>query len=124
MSVWSRRITSAGAFWGMLAGFVGNVGAKLIEKMTAFTFPMLLSPFFIGLLASIMTILVVSSLTKVTDKEKEYRETLLIMPKEELDPKEIKRTLLYGKVMIGAGILTLVIFVFAYGIPYFKATAI
>ena len=124
MSVWSKRITSSGALWGMLVGFVGNVGAKLIEKMTAFTFPMLLSPFFIGLLASIMTILVVSSLTKVTDKEKEYRKTLLIMPKEELDPKEIKRTLLYGKVMIGAGILTLVIFMFAYGIPYFKATAI
>ncbi len=33
MSVWSRRITEAGAFWGIVAGFAGNVVPKALALL-------------------------------------------------------------------------------------------
>ena len=35
MSVWSRTITEAGAFWGMLSGFACNVIPKFLEEIDA-----------------------------------------------------------------------------------------
>ena len=50
MSVWSRRITEAGAFWGIVAGFAGNVVPKALALLHVIVLPVWADPIIIGAL--------------------------------------------------------------------------
>jgi Na+/proline symporter len=122
MSVWSRRITEAGAFWGIVAGFAGNVVPKALALLQVITLPVWADPIILGaILGATVTVLVSRSGT-VTEIERSYRLTLHQVPPEELDALEIRRTLRWPTVlMIGGGLLSIVM-VAGYALPYRAAT--
>ena len=91
-SVWSKRVTKAGAFWSMLLGFITSSILKIYTGLKNITPPIFLDPFFIGLFVSIISLILVSAVTKVTSEEREQREKLFVMPDHERDPVDIRKT--------------------------------
>lgn len=93
MSVWSRRITEAGAFWGMLAGLAGNVVPKFFDVVGVLSLPSYLDPALLGAMASLAVTLVVSRRTNVTRAEADYLRTLHVTPGEDVDAARTRLTL-------------------------------
>lgn len=118
-SVWSKRVTKTGAFWGMLCGFVGCATMKIIG--TYVTLPIYLDSFVVGLIANILGMFIGSKLTKVTDAELEERKKMFITPACEFDEKEIKKT----KRTVGAyvlfGVAVAVVMLVMWAIPYTRS---
>lgn len=123
LSVWSKRITKTGAFWGIIAGFIGNVVAKFLAKAELITLPWFIDPFVVGLICCLAAVFIGSALTKVTDEERIYRESLFVVPESECNPVDMKNTLNYGKLLIAGGLAAIIIMVFFYAIPYANAFA-
>lgn len=117
-SVLSKRITKAGAFSGMLAGFLGCFALKLCTNLLNVTLPAVLDPVIVGIVLNIIGIVIGSALTQVTDEEQRARERLFVIPEEEKDPKEWKKTLTYMKFAPVLGIVVFLILLFAWVIPY------
>lgn len=121
LSVWSRRITAEGAFWGIIVGFVANCASKLLDVYTKIDLPVYLDPIVIGLVLGTIALVVASALTRVTPEEEAYRQSLFNVPEVEKDPREIKRTLAFPKLLVGVGVVISVILLFMYAIPYTRA---
>jgi len=119
-SVWSKRVTKTGAFWGMLVGFVVSSVMKIYTAMNGITVPIYFDPFFVGMVASIIGLVIGSALTQVTEKEKEERELLFVMPESEKDPKEIKKTKIMVALSIPMGICVTVLLLVLWVVPYLK----
>lgn len=122
-SIWSKRVTKTGAFWGMLVGFVVSAVMKIYTGVMKVTLPIYFDPFFIGIAASIIALIIGSACTKVTDKEKEEREKLFVMPEEEKDPKEIKRTKIIMASSISLGAVVTIVLLVLWVIPYLNGLA-
>jgi Na+/proline symporter len=121
LSVWSKKINKSGAFWGIIAGFVGNSVAKFGSKFGLFSLPWWCDAFVVGVACCLLGVLIGNQFAQVTEKEKAFRESLFVVPKSECDPKEIKRTLNYGYLLLGAGVLSFIFLVFFWAVPYAKA---
>jgi sodium/pantothenate symporter len=121
MSVWSRRITADGAYWGIIAGFVTNVLPKALDLLEIIDLPVWADPIIIGTILSALTIVLVSRRGTVSDAEREYREQLHIMPDAEMDTAQIRRTLLWPKLFIAAGVAIAAVMIIVYAIPYQRA---
>lgn len=76
MSIWSRRITAAGASWGLAVGFVGNLGLSLMVQAEWVTLPVYLHPVLLGTLMALAAIVLVSTMTRVSQAEAAYRAFL------------------------------------------------
>jgi len=109
ISIFSKRVTAAGAIWGMLAGFIVVAATEAMSTFGGIAFPVYFRPPILGATASILAIYIASALTKVTPEEKAYREKLFIVPPEEKDPQEIRRTMLFPKILIFGGIALFII---------------
>jgi Na+/proline symporter len=118
MSVWSSRITAAAAMWGIIAGFFGNVIPKLLSLAGVVTWPVYLNPILIGAALSLVTVLVVSRYTQVTDEEREYRESLFVAPKDDVDPRKIAGTLRVAYLTGGFGLLSAALLMSLFVFPY------
>lgn len=123
MSVWSKKITKTGAFWGILLGFLGNFIPKVITEVKGIKLPIFLDPFYIGIALSLIGVIVGSKRTEVTMEEKAYRDKLHMVPEAELDKEKMDRTYKYYKILVGAGIVVMVVLIGCYAIPYGKAVA-
>jgi len=121
MSVWSKRITAGAAFWGIVAGFAGNVVPKILSQLEIISLPVYLDPVLIGAVLSLVVILSVTRFGHVSEKEREIREQLHRMPQSEIDAKQIARTLLWPKALILAGIATTIFLIVYYVGPYTDA---
>lgn len=121
MSVWSKKITKTGAFWGILLGFLGNFVAKLVTEIKGVSLPIFLDPFYIGLYLSLAGVIIGSSLTEVTDEEKAYREKLHEVPEAELDKGKMDKTYNHYKLLVTAGVIVLVVLIGFYAVPYGRA---
>lgn len=117
-SIWSKRVTKTGAFWSMLVGFLVSSALKLYLGISGIKVPIYLDPFFMGFGASIIALVIGSALTQVTDREKETRRELFIMPDMEKNPKEIKKTKAIIATTIPLGVLTTTILLVLWVIPY------
>lgn len=93
MSVWSKRITEAAAFWGMFAGLAFNLVPKFFEFVGAVELPSYLNPALTGAVASLVVTIVVSRRTEVTAAEADYLKALHVTPAEELSRRRSKLTL-------------------------------
>lgn len=102
MSVFSKKITERGAFWGMITGFVVLVALTLFSNMV-YPIPSYFHPFFIAILASLIVVVVLSKSGTVTKPEIDYRENLLKVPAKEARMKDYKRDLVYAYLLIIAG---------------------
>jgi sodium/pantothenate symporter len=118
MSVWSRRITEAGAFWGIIAGLAGNIGTNLVKVLSDIDLPEILNPILVGAVLSYLAIEIVSRSGTVSEAEHEKRLALHSIPAGEQDQKKIRMTLLWAGVVIGAGFLISIGMAVFYAIPY------
>ena len=117
-SVWSKRVTKTGAFWGMLVGFVVSAAMKIGVSVAGVTLPIYFDPFFVGLAAGIIAMIIGSACTKVTEEEKRQREALFVIPEGEKDPKEIKKTKRLVAISIPMGLIITVVLIVFWAIPY------
>lgn len=123
MSVWSKRITEAGAFWGMVTGFLGNIATNLLSLLGGVELPVYLDPILTGAVISFLTVITVSGTGAVSIEEHEFRERLHKTPERELDPREVARTLVWPKAMLAVGVLVMAVLVIFYARPYQDAIA-
>lgn len=122
-SIWSKRVTKTGAFWSMLVGFVVSAVMKIYTGVNGITLPIYFDPFFIGLFAGILALVIGSACTKVTDKEKSEREKLFIIPEEEKDPKEVKKTKIIMLCSLPLGAIVTVVLILLWVVPYLNGLA-
>ena len=118
MSIWSKQITEAAAFWGMVAGFLGNIVTNLIVLVADVTLPVYLDPILVGSVISLMTVLGVMRFGLVTEAQRNYREQLLITPPEELRPSEVAITLRWPAIMMLIGTMMTFAISHFYSRPY------
>ena len=121
MSIWSKRITETAAFWGMAAGFLGNVGTNLLSLTGAVDLPVYLDPILVGAAISLITVILVSRNGQVTTDQHQFRERLHRTPSEELRPSEVTKTLAWSKVLIAAGVMMAMVIAIFYAKPYGEA---
>lgn len=117
-SVWSKRVTKAGAFWGMLVGFVVSASMKIGLSVAGITLPIYFDPFFVGLAAGIVAMIIASALTKVTETEKREREALFVVPEGEKDPADIRKTKRLVTLSIPMGCIITVVLIVFWVVPY------
>lgn len=122
-SVWSKRVTKAGAFWGMLVGFVVSAAMKIGLSVAGITLPIYFDPFFVGLFAGIAAMVIASALTKVTEKEKQEREALFVVPESEKDPADVRKTKRLITLSIPMGCIITVVLIVFWAVPYMKGLA-
>ncbi len=121
MSIWSKRITADAAFWGIITGFFGNITAKLLAVYELVDFPVYFDPFIIGLLLSTITIIIVSRMGSVSDKEKQYQTDLHIIPATEIDAGKLQESQSIVSSIIICGVILLIGISYFYLIPYHEA---
>ena len=119
-SVWSRRVTKAGAFWSMLLGFLVSSVLKIYTGMKNITPPIYFDPFFIGLAVSIVALIIGSALTRVSEEERLQRDKLFVMPDSERNPKDIRATKIMIVSTIPLGAVTTVLLLALWVIPYLR----
>jgi Na+/proline symporter len=124
MSVWSKRITEAAAFWGMIAGFVVFVGPKTLTTLGVLTLPTYMNPLLLGFVASLVTVMLVSRQTEITDEEVAYRDSLHIAPPEMSDAAANRRTMMWPTIMMVWGALTSIALIVVYTRPYQLASGV
>ncbi|MGB1916680.1 MAG: sodium:solute symporter family protein [Luminiphilus sp.] len=123
MSIWSGRLTEAGAFWGMVAGFGVNVTMNALSLAGWVQWPVVADPILVGVVSSYLVVRVVSNRGVVTVTEANYREALHRMPPQERDPAVIRQTLIWPKVMVAMGAVIAVALALFYAVPYQQAIA-
>ena len=122
MSVWSTRITEAGAFWGIIVGLLGNLVTNSLALLKIVDLPVLLDPILVGVVLSYITVEGVSLRGKVTEKQHDLRERLHRVPKSEIDAAKLGRTLFWPKLLIVFGAAFSVLLYLFYVVPYQQAT--
>lgn len=122
MSVWSRRITEAGAFWGIVAGFAGNVVPKTLALLHVIELPVWADPILLGALLGAAVTLAVSRFGRVSEAEQQYRLALHQVPAHELDEVETRRTLRWPWLLVASGVALGALMVAFYALPYRSAT--
>lgn len=122
MSIWSKRITEAAAFWGMLTGLVLNVVPKFFEFIGVLHLPSYLNPVIIGGLASLLVTLVVSRNTRVTDAETANLVKLHETPVDEISSSKTRTSLIAPAILILNGLVMPFLIITFYVRPYQAAT--
>jgi sodium/pantothenate symporter len=117
MSIWSKRITKAAAFWGMVSGFFMNVIPATIDYLGIYPLPEYY-PAVIGTAASFVVILVVSACGNVSREEKLYRLRLHRPSASDIDLAKTKKTLLTPLGLIVYGCSMPVLLLKYYVVPY------
>ena len=120
-SVWAKNMSESAAFWGMLLGFLGCVIPKTYSALSGVTLPIYLDPFFIGVAASIIGIVLGNRMHSATENDREQYRLLHIRPKGEKNPMKDNRTHNLMYVYLVFGILLGVFFVMCYALPYMRA---
>ena len=122
MSIWSKKITAAAAFWGMLVGLVFNVVPAILRTLGVIYLPSYLDPAVIGIVASLIAVLIVSSRTEVSREEKEYLVRLHETPPDELDAGKTRATLIAPALLILMGLVVPLLQLRFSVLPYQQAT--
>ena len=103
MSVWSRRITKDGAFWGITTGFVFNVVPTTLNFTGLISLPSYLDPILIGAVVSLVVTIAVSRAGQVTRAEVLYRMQLHRTPEDEIDLGKTRLSLVAPAILVVYG---------------------
>lgn len=117
-SIFSRRITKTGAYYGMLVGFLSCFCLKLFINIKNIELPVYLEPSLIGMLCNAIVLVAVSRLSNVTEEEKVAREEMLRIPEMELEPYEVNKTLRWVKGSIAVGVVIMIVLLVLWVLPY------
>ena len=120
-SVWSKKLSKTGAFWGMLLGFLGCVMSKILYSALGVTPPVILDPFFIGIALSLIGAVLGSVLRPVSAGEEELRADLFRAPASALDERECQKDHRLWIVYLLFGIVLGAFFLLMYALPYCRA---
>ncbi len=123
MSVWSKRITESGAFWGMMTGFGVNVGMNALSLAGFVQWPVAADPILVGVVSSYIAVRIASKAGDHSLAASTYRDALHQMPASERDPRVIQQTLVWSKVMVAMGVLIALAMTLFYALPYGQAVA-
>ena len=123
MSIWSKRITESGAFWGMVTGFGVNVGMNALSVTDLVEWPVVADPILVGVVSSYVAVRIASKRGGHSIAASTYRDALHHMPAQERDPVAIRQTLVWPKVMVVMGLLIAVAMTLFYALPYGQAIA-
>lgn len=123
MSIWSKRITESGAFWGMVTGFGVNVGMNALSVTDLIEWPVVADPILVGVVSSYVAVRIASKRGGHSIAASAYRDALHHMPAQERDPLAIRQTLVWPKVMVVMGLLIAVAMTLFYALPYGQAIA-
>ena len=123
MSIWSKRITESGAFWGMVTGFGVNVGMNALSVTDLVEWPVVADPILVGVVSSYVAVRIASKRGDHSIAASTYRDALHHMPAQERDPLAIRQTLVWPKVMVAMGVLIAVAMTLFYALPYGQAIA-
>jgi Na+/proline symporter len=122
MSVWSDKITARAAYWGIISGFVGNAIPRLLDTLGWIDLPSYLNPILIGGVISLVVVLGLSRLGKVTDVERARRMTLHEVPEEDRDTAQARKTQWSAICVALSGIFVTTMLLLFYVLPYQQAT--
>jgi Na+/proline symporter len=122
MSVWSDRITSKAAFWGIVSGFLGNVIPKFMVVQGWIYLPIYLDPILLGGLVSLAVVLSLCDRAAVTSQEREYRLSLHRTPEEEMEVSQVRATKRSAALVAGFGLVVTLVFIAVYVAPYQELT--
>ena len=120
-SVLSKRLTKAGAFAGMLCGFVSCFGLEIGKALFGLKLPVWLDSSILGVVISILAMVVVSAVTKVSPEEAAAREELFVMPENEKNPAEAKKMLGWTRASIFVGLFIALALLVVWGYPVLHA---
>ena len=120
-SVWNKKMSESGAFYGMLFGFLGCAVTKSWSALTHTTLPIYLDPFFVGLVLSIIGMVIGNRAKNATKEEIQEYEELHVRPESEKNAVEEKKTFTLTYLYLAFGVVLGLVFVFAYAIPYMNA---
>jgi sodium/pantothenate symporter len=123
MSIWSKRITESGAFWGMVTGFGVNVGMNALSVTDLVEWPVVADPILVGVVSSYVAVRIASKRGGHSIAASAYRDALHHMPAQEREPLAIRQTLVWPKVMVAMGVLIAVAMTLFYALPYGQAIA-
>ena len=124
MSIWSHRLTEAGAFWGMAVGFTINVAMNALSLIGVVDWPVIADPILVAALSSYFVMIGVSSQGEVSPAERDFRIALHRRPEKETEPAAVRQTLLWPRAMVfGGGILGALLIVF-YALPFGRAVSV
>ncbi|MBQ7860028.1 MAG: sodium:solute symporter family protein [Faecalibacterium sp.] len=121
-SVVSKKLSATGARWAMIAGFLGFIIPKCLNGYVGAPFNAIfinfLDPFFIGIYCSLIFAVIGSKLHPVTEEETAFRDKMMVIPETEKVRADYKRDRMFGWIMIVFGILTTVVLLFGWALPY------
>ena len=123
-SIWSKNITEPAAFWGMLSGLLGCVIPRALMMLDIIELPPYLDPIITGALLSLVTIILISRKSQVSEEENRFREALHVAPPENTDAHEQAITMRWPTVMMAVGLLSTVALVIFYVRPFQLATGL
>ena len=118
MSVWSRGITEAAAFWGMLAGFLGNVIPAALVYLDVISLASYFDPAVLGTVASLLTIAVLSRRGAPSSEERRFLAALHETPAEDRDAHQLRRTLVAPALLVVYGFVMPFLLLNFYVLPY------
>ena len=123
-SVVSKKLSSTGARWSMITGFVGFIVCRFLVGFNIapfhYIFINFLDPFFIGLYLSFLFAVIGSKMHPVTEIEKSYRNRIMVLPLSEQVASDYAINRVYGYILIAAGILTSLFLLYGWALPYNK----
>mgnify|MGYP006287575679 CR=1 FL=1 len=118
MSVWSGRITAAGAYGGMVAGFFGNVIPAALQQAGLVALPSYLDPALLGTAASFAAIFLISRRGEPSPAEQQFLARLHETPAADRDPRLTRTTLIAPALLVLYGLLMPVFLLNFYVAPY------
>ncbi|MBQ7976252.1 MAG: sodium:solute symporter family protein [Clostridia bacterium] len=114
-SVWSKKLSFAGAYLSMLLGFLGCVVSKTYTIIMDITLPVWLDPFFIGIVLSVIGAIIGSNIQKKSEAEKIEHTKLFESQEKYVNVRK------YGVAYIIFAALFFVFMLVCYAIPYANA---
>ena len=117
MSIWSKRITKDGAYWGMVTGFFMNLVPALLDHVGLVPMPEY-APSVIGIVSSVIVILLVSSRGSVSRDEQVYRMRLHRTPGWEISKAQVRKSIIAPIMMVIYGLSMPFLTLWYYVIPY------
>jgi sodium/pantothenate symporter len=118
MSIWSRRITAAGAWWGMVTGFFANVIPAALAQAGLVDLPSYLDPALLGTAASFAAIIVVSRRGEPSKEERKFLARLHETPIGDRSARLTRTTLIAPALLVLYGIGMPVFLLNFYVAPY------
>ena len=122
--VFSKRLTKTGAFCGMLFGFLSCFALRLYSSLSGVELPVYLDPSLVGIICNLIAMFAGTRLTRVTEEEKQARERMFVIPEEEKDEEEVRKTLKYVRLSPMIGVLVAGTLLVLWAVPYISGLKI